>query len=389
MPGDTYTSRQMIEKLISFDTTSRNSNMALIGFVADYLAGHGIEAITVPNEEGTKAALYATIGPADKGGVVLSGHTDVVPVDGQDWNSDPFSIVERDGRLYGRGTCDMKSYIAIALALAPAFLKAPLQTPVHFALSYDEEVGCIGIEPLIRHVLATLPRPKMVFIGEPTSMAVVNAHKGVQHFSTRVSGHEAHSSATRSGVNAIMYAGEVLGELNAICEQARSRGDPSGLFDPPYTTVHVGTIEGGTALNIIPKTCTLQWEFRALPDDDPRWITERFAAFTQKLAARMKAVSEEAGIETGKLAEIPVFSAQAGSQAETLALRLARQNEARAVSYGTEAGHFQNAGIPTVVCGPGSIQQAHKPNEFIELSQIRACERFMHRLIDHLSREDA
>lgn len=358
--------------------------MPLIDFVRGYLAGHGIEAITVPSEDGTKAALYATIGPDDRGGVVLSGHTDVVPVDGQDWDSDPFAIVEHDDRLHGRGTCDMKSFIAIALAMVPEFLEKPLKTPVHFALSYDEEIGCLGVEPLINHVVETLPRPELVIIGEPTDMTVVNAHKGLQHYCTEVTGHEAHSSAARSGVSAIAYAAEALGELNAIAEEAIRRGDPSGRFDPPYTTLNVGMVEGGTAINIIARRCRFDWEFRALPDDDRDWIPERFTRFTKGLETRMREVSRDAGITTSKIAEIPVFKAGQDSPAELLALNLARQNNAHAVSYGTEAGYFQAAGIPAVVCGPGSIQQAHKPNEYIELSQVRACETFMHRLAGHL-----
>jgi len=385
MSGDRYSPREMLERLIAFDTTSHLSNLPLIEFVTDYLAGHGIEAITVANEDGTKAALYATIGDATAGGVVLSGHTDVVPVADQDWSTDPFELAEADGKLYGRGTCDMKGFIAIALAMVPDFKAQKLAQPIHLALSYDEEVGCIGIEPLIRHVTATLPRPKLVIVGEPTSMRVVNAHKGTQRFCTDVKGHEAHSSATHVGVNAVMYAAEAISELNRIAAESRRRGDPSGRFEPPYTTVHVGTVEGGTAVNIVPRSCSFEWEVRAVPGDDGEWITDRYKAFTDDLVQEMRMVSERTGIETRKGDGVPVFAPQDGSPAESLALKLARQNDTHTVAFATEAGHFQNYGIPAVVCGPGDIEQAHKPDEFIELSQIEACVGFMQRLIKHQS----
>jgi len=381
------TSREMIDKLISFDTTSHLSNLALIEFVEGYLASHGVASQRVTNEDRTKANLFATLGPADAaGGIVLSGHTDVVPVEGQDWTSDPFSVIEREGKLFGRGTSDMKSFIAVALAFVPAFLKDGPKIPVHFALSYDEEVGCLGVRPMIDEIIRDLPRPQVVIVGEPSSMKVVNAHKSIQSYATVVTGLESHSSATDKGVNAVMYAAELIGFLSQMAEEMRQRGDASGRFRPPYTTVNVGPIRGGTALNIIPKTCSFLWEYRALPDLDPDEIITRFNAHVEEnVLPRMRAVHPGATVETRVRAQAPGLAPDEGSPAETLVLKLAQCNAAEAVSYGTEAGLFQLADIPTVVCGPGDIAQAHKPDEFVALSQIAECERFMRRLVDYVS----
>ena len=379
--------REMIDKLVTFDTTSHLSNLALVEFVENYLASHGVAAQRVTNEDGTKANLFATLGPANAaGGIVLSGHTDVVPVEGQDWSSDPFTVVERHGKLFGRGTSDMKSFIAVALAFVPEFLKDGPQIPVHFALSYDEEVGCLGVRPMIDGIIRGMPRPQVVIVGEPSSMKVVNAHKSIQSYSTTVTGLESHSSATDKGVNAVMYAAELIGFLSQMAEEMRRRGDASGRFRPPYTTVNVGPIRGGTALNIIPKTCSFLWEYRALPDLDPEEIITRFNAHVEEnVLPRMRAVHPGAKIETKIRAQAPGLAPDEGSAGETLVLKLAQCNAAEAVSYGTEAGLFQLADIPTVVCGPGDIAQAHKPDEFVELSQIAECERFMRRLADYVS----
>jgi acetylornithine deacetylase len=386
MPAKRFTTREMIAKLISFDTTSRNSNLELIAFVEDYLSSHGIASRLIANEDDTKANLFATLGPADRaGGVVLSGHTDVVPVDGQDWTSDPFTVVERDGLLYGRGTSDMKSFIGAALAAVPDFLAAAPQIPIHFALSYDEEVGCLGVRPMIEAVIRTLPRPQVVIVGEPSDMKVVNAHKGIRSYKTTVTGLEFHSSQTHQGVSAIQYAAELIGFLMTLGEEMRARGDASGRFSPPYTTISVGIVKGGTAVNIIPKACSFQWEYRSLPDADPDEIITRFNTFAaEKILPRMRAVFSGAKIETVTRASSPGLAPTDGDPGETLVMKLAQCNSAEAVSYNTEAGLFQLADIPTVVCGPGSIDQAHKPDEFIALSQIAECERFMARLAEHV-----
>ncbi|HMM15039.1 MAG TPA: acetylornithine deacetylase [Parvibaculum sp.] len=384
MPAKRLSTREMLERLVSFDTTSRNSNLELIAFVETYLSAHGVSCRLIANEDDTKANLFATIGPADRaGGIVLSGHTDVVPVDGQDWTSDPFAVVEREGRLVGRGTSDMKGFIASALAHVPEFLARGPQIPVHLALSYDEEVGCLGVRPMIDAVIRTLPKPQVVIVGEPSSMKVVNAHKGIQSYVTKVTGLEFHSSQTHQGVSAIQYAAELITFLMKLADEMRERGDATGRFRPPYTTISVGTIKGGSAVNIIPRSCTFGWECRPLPDLDPEEIITRFTAFAEReVLPRMRAIYPQAGIETSVRARSPGLAPEEGSPAETLVMKLAQCNSAEAVSYNTEAGLFQLADIPTVVCGPGSIDQAHKPDEFIELSQLAECDRFMMRLAE-------
>ena len=386
MAGDVYTPLEMIRKLISFDTTSRESNLALIHFIRDYLKSHGVESLLIHDETGDKANLYATVGPGDVPGIALSGHTDVVPVDGQPWDTDPFTVVEKGGRLYGRGTSDMKSFTAIALALVPEFQKTQLKTPIHFALSYDEEVGCLGAPKMIERVAALPVQPKVVIVGEPTNMGVVNAHKGVYGFATSVHGLEAHSSATHRGVNAVAYAAECIQFLSGIARELRElRAEPDSGFDPPFTTVHVGTIRGGTAQNIVPLECKFTWEVRLMPGADAEEVPARFARYvTETLLPEMRVVHEGADIVTEAKPPVPGLGPEDGSPAEALVMALARRNRTEVVAYGTEAGQFQEAGMPTVVCGPGSIQQAHRPNEFIELSQIAECEAFMRRLLSEV-----
>ncbi len=382
-----YSPIEMIRKLVSFDTTSRESNLALIHFVRDYLAAHGVSATLIPDETGNKANLYATVGPAGVPGIALSGHTDVVPVDGQPWDTDPFTVVERDGRLYGRGTSDMKSFSAIALALVPEFLARELVKPIHFALSFDEEVGCLGAPLMIDKLGAELGvKPEIVIVGEPTEMAVVNAHKGVYSFRTSVRGFEVHSSATHLGVNAVAYAADLIHFLSGIADEMRhERAAPESGFDPPYTTVHVGTVQGGTAQNIVPLDCVFTWEYRLMPGADPDEIRNRFDQHVERaLLPRMRAVVPDTTIETEPRAVVPGLVPEDGSPAEALVMRLARRNTTEVVAYGTEAGQFQEAGIPTVICGPGSIMQAHQPNEFIALSEVQACEAFMRRLLNEV-----
>ncbi len=374
----------MLSRLVSFDTTSRGSNLELVSFVEDYARSYGLSPRRIPNPEGTKSNLLITVGPQEPGGVILSGHTDVVPVDGQPWDTDPFSMVERDGKLFGRGTSDMKAFSAVILSLLPELTRRPLRTPVHIALSYDEEVGCLGVRPMIADIVKSVPMPRLAIIGEPTDMKVVNAHKGIRSFRTTVTGREAHSSQTDKGVNAVMVAAELIMHLSKLAEDMRRRGDPSGRFDPPYTTVQSSTIEGGTALNILARHCTFQWEFRYLPGTSQDEVLESFNTYAlNEVLPRLKRIAPEADIETKVRAHVPALVAVNGCPAEALAKQLTGRNHAEAVSYGTEAGLFQEAGIPSVVCGPGSILQAHKPNEFIEISQVEACEQFIRRLIDH------
>ena len=373
----------MLAELVRFDTTSRDGNIPLIEFVEDYLDNWDIPHFRVDYEAGKKTNLFATIGPDIAGGIVLSGHTDVVPVDGQKWASDPFELTERDGRLYGRGTCDMKGFIAVALALVPQFKAANLKTPIHLALSCDEEVGCKGVRPLVAHIRDHMKKPRAVIVGEPTSMQVVNSHKAALTFSTEVTGHEAHSSLTDQGVNAIMVAGELLGEINRIREDLTARGDPSHRFNPPYSTIHVGVIEGGTAKNIIPRKCSFQWETRLLPLADPTEVPTRFEKFASSLEPAMKKIAGDTGINNQQTNIVPGLAPEDNSPAEHLALHLAGANGTHAVSYCTEAGLFQQIGIPAIICGPGSIEQAHKPDEYIDISEMQKCEVFMKRLLEH------
>lgn len=384
MTGKTYSTEEMLAALIAFDTTSRDGNIPLIEFVEDYLDGWAVPHVRVDYEANRKTNLFATIGPDIAGGIVLSGHTDVVPVDGQPWTSDPFELTRREDRLFGRGTCDMKGFLAVCLAEVPNFLKAGLTSPIHLALSCDEEVGCKGVRPLIAYMRDNLPKPRAVIVGEPTSMKVVNAHKSAVTFSTEVKGHEAHSSLTHHGVNAIMVAGEMLSEINRIRAELIEAGDPTQRFDPPYSTVHVGVIEGGTAKNIIPRRCAFQWETRLLPTADQDFVPRRIEAFAGMLEPAMKAVAPDTGITTEMVNRVPGLAPEEGSEAEHLALHLANANATHAVSYCTEAGLFQQIGIPAVICGPGSIEQAHKPDEYIDISELRKCEGFMSRLVQQL-----
>ncbi len=379
-------SRAMIERLISFDTTSRDSNLALIDFVRDHLARHGIASETVPSEDGCKANLFATIGPTDRAGVVLSGHTDVVPVDGQPWDSDPFRPVERDGRLYGRGTCDMKSFVAVCLALVPEMVAANPRLPIHLAFSYDEEVGCRGVRRLIDLLVRRGFRAQACIVGEPTGMRVVVGHKGKKSWKCVVHGHEAHSSLTHLGANAVEAAAEVVTRLKAMARRFRAEGPFDPMFEPPYTSVHTGTIHGGTALNIVPLRCEFDFEFRHLPGDDPDALFAEIKDFAEReVLPEMRAVRPDAGFDWQELSWIPGLNTREDDEVVAFAKTLTGANAVSKVAFGTEAGLFQMAGIPTIVCGPGSIEQAHKPNEFIALDQVAQCEAMLRRMIRRVS----
>jgi acetylornithine deacetylase len=382
--GQRLTPLEMLAKLVSFDTESAKSNLPLIDFVESYLKGWDVPYLRLPNEAGDKAAILATIGPPDRGGVVLSGHTDVVPVKGQAWTADPFTLRVEDGKAFGRGAVDMKAFDALALALVPDFQAASLKTPIQILLSYDEETTCLGVVDAIRRFGQDLPVPKAAIVGEPTEMAVVDAHKSVVTFSTTVHGFEAHSSKPYLGASAVMAAAELVSELNRIADEMMERGDPSGRFDPPYTTVHVGTIQGGTARNIMAKSCSFHWEFRGLPNLDPQEIPQRLNRYAEDVVMkRLNRFGPFGRIETQLEVAVPGLAPAPGSEAETLVMRLAGRNRTETVPFGTEAGHYQAAGIPTVVCGPGSINQAHQPDEYITLDQLRAGEAFLRRLAAH------
>jgi acetylornithine deacetylase len=370
----------ILAKLVGFDTTSRDSNLPLIEWVERYLDQYGVAHLRVDYEGGRKTNLYATIGPDIAGGIVLSGHTDVVPVDGQNWLSNPFQLTKREGRWYGRGSADMKGFLAVALAMVPHFKSQRLKRPVHLAFSCDEEVGCRGVRPLVEHMRDHLKRPSAVIVGEPTSMQVVNAHKGATRFSTEISGHESHSALTDKGVNAIMVAGELIHEISVLRDELIAIGDPTGRFDPPYSTIHIGMIEGGTAQNIVPKQCSFGWETRLLPTADTDFVPQRMALLQKQLEPAMKAVSQDAGIVLTRVNDVPGLAPEINSPAEMLALHCSHTNGTHTVSYCTEAGLFQGIGIPAVICGPGNIEQAHKPDEFVAIEQLRQCETFMTRL---------
>ncbi|MEM1230793.1 MAG: acetylornithine deacetylase [Pseudomonadota bacterium] len=385
----------MLAELVAFPTVSRDSNLALIEYVQAYLEAHGVEVTLLPSPCGRKANLHATIGPPVAGGIVLSGHTDVVPVDGQDWHTDPFVLTERDGRLYGRGTCDMKAFSAIALARVPQM--HALERPIHLALSYDEEIGCLGAPALIEHIARHWPEAAAVVVGEPTELKVVTAHKGIVYFETVVHGFEAHSSLQHIGVSAVMAAADLvhwLGELQRRLEnesQQPSAADAPpvdhGGFEPAYTTVHCGTIAGGTAQNITARECRFVTDIRALPGDDPEQLLAAYRDYAQQVVLpRMQAVHADCRIDIHVHSNVPAFAASPQCPAVALAKQLTGQNESYAQPYGAEAGQFQQAGFATVMCGPGSIEQAHQPNEFISLAQFEAGIAFMDRLIELQSR---
>jgi acetylornithine deacetylase len=376
------TAKALLARLVAFDTVSAKSNIALIRFVEDYLAGQGIDSQRVPTADGEKASLFATIGPTDVPGLALSGHTDVVPVTGQSWASDPFTLTERDGRLYGRGSCDMKGYLACALAMVAHFKQRRLKMPIHLAFSYDEEVGCTGVRPMIAELGKRLPLPRMVFVGEPTEMGVVDAHKGPVRWRVELTGRAAHSSMPHYGVNAIAYAGRLIGELMRMEEDLRA-GEQHARFDPPWTTLQVTQIEGGTASNVVPVPCWFGWEIRGLPGFEPMQLDRRLKNFAaEHCLPGMRRVAPEADIRIAATNQVAAYAADVGSGIVPLTLQLAAQNETYAVSYCTEAGLFQGGGAPAIVCGPGNIAQAHTANEFVAVAELEKCLFFLGRLAD-------
>lgn len=376
-------SLDMIRRLIAFDTVSRNSNLQLIHFVRDYLAGLGVQSTLVESPDGTKANLFATIGPQVEGGVVLSGHTDVVPVDGQPWDTDPFCVTEKNGRLYGRGTCDMKSFSAVALAMVPDMLAAGLKRPVHLALSYDEEIGCFGAPAMIDRLVTDIARPSAVIVGEPTSMRPIVAHKGIAALRTTVTGHEAHSSQVHRGVSAVMTAARLITFIDDMMAENKAAADPACRFAPPYSTLHVGVVNGGTALNIISRECSFTWDIRCLPGDDWRSYYQRFEHYANSLLPAMRAIAPEASIHTQILADAPPLQDQGGA-AQDLVFSLCGHKHTGVAPYAAEAGQFQERGFSVVLCGPGSIDQAHQPNEYIDIDQVSACEAFLQELVVRL-----
>ena len=379
---------ELIRTLVGFDTTSRESNMALIDWVRDYLAGHGVDSQLTFDDSGHKANLFATLpardGNVTQGGIVLSGHTDVVPVDGQPWDTDPFIAIIKDDRLYGRGVTDMKSFSATGLAMVPEFLRRGLKRPLHFALSYDEEVGCIGVRRLIADIVKRGIQPAGCIVGEPTGMHLVVAHKGKRSYRCRVRGHEAHSSLTTRGVNAVQVACEIVSMLTRMARRFRERGLFDAAYDVPFTTVHTGVIRGGTALNIVPRDCVVDFEFRHLPFDDPEELLAEVKRFAATLLPEIHAVDPTTFIEFDALSAMPGFDTHGGDEIAELGRSCSATHDFGKVSFGTEASLFHGAGIATIICGPGHIDQAHQPNEWVALDQLALCEAFMRRLADQV-----
>jgi acetylornithine deacetylase len=385
LDGLTRRAVELLATLVGFDSVSRNSNVPLMRFVRNYLHHHHIESTFLPSLDGDKGNLLARIGPPAQGGIILSGHTDVVPVDGQAWDTDPFNMVEKDGRLYGRGASDMKGFIACVLALVPEFMERGMKTPLHLAFSYDEEVGCLGVGRMISDLVRAGIRPRACIVGEPTQMRPVVAHKGKKSYRCTVRGLAGHSAYAPSGVNAVEYAAEAVAFLKSLARRHREQGPYDRGFDVAHTTVHTGVIRGGTALNVIPHDCAFDFEFRHLPGDDPDRLLYEFMEYIRtRLEPEMRAVHAASGFTIEPLSEIPVLDTGPESEVVALAQELSGSTEIGKVSFGTEGSQFQRAGIPTVVCGPGSIAQAHKPNEYVTLDQIARCEAFLRRLMAHM-----
>jgi acetylornithine deacetylase len=381
----TLSPREMLARLVAFPSVSTSSNLDIIGFCRDWLAGHGVEGHLVMSPEGDKANLYASIGPQVEGGVVLSGHTDVVPVDGQAWSTDPWTLTERNGRLYGRGATDMKGFDALVLALVPEMAKAPLRRPIHIALSYDEEISCRGAPAMVREMAAGIPTPACVIVGEPTRHAVVTGHKASVQLRTVVTGKAVHSSRIDQGVSAVMTAARLITWHDDVMAGNRRNADPADRFEPPYTTLHCGMVQGGAAANVVASSTWFFSDFRAIPTEDPWEYLRRYEAYARDVVEPgMKAIAPESGISIEVLGGIPGLRPEPDGAAERLARRLTGDNGTHVVSYGTEAGLFQQAGWSSVVCGPGDIAQAHQPDEYIEASELEAGERFIRRLIGEL-----
>ena len=380
------TSRDILARLIAFPTVSRDSNLALIAFIRDYLATYGVESELFYNEEKTKASLFATIGPEDQGVIILSGHTDVVPGDGQQWTVPAFALTEQDGKLYGRGTADMKGFIACVLAAVPDLVQSSLRWPVHLAFSYDEEVGCLGVRPMLANLAQRDLAFKMCLIGEPTQLKPVLGHKAKLAMRCQVKGAACHSAYAPYGVNAIEYAAQLIGKLGEIAaEQAQPQYHDS-RFDPPFSTIQTGLIQGGRALNIVPEECEFDFEVRALPDFDAKTVAHTLQTYAeQELLPKMRAVQADTHIVLEELSAYPGLVTAKDSEVAALIASLCESEEFGTVAFGTEGGLFHQAGIPTVVCGPGSMDQGHKPDEFVSIEQLARCDQMLQRLIIYLT----
>ncbi|MDZ5696803.1 acetylornithine deacetylase [Chelativorans sp. M5D2P16] len=379
--ADIARTRDILADLVAFPTVSADSNLGLIAYAGEILSEAGARLSIHHDESGTKANLFATLGPEGDGGIVLSGHTDVVPVEGQDWTGDPFRLREADGRLYGRGTCDMKGFIACCLAMAPVFAERTLKRPLHFAFTYDEEVGCFGARALMEDLKRAQIRPAAAIIGEPTLMRIIEGHKGCYEYTTEFRGLEGHGSDPDRGVNAVEYAVRYVSRLMALAEDLKARAPAESPFRPPWTTLQVGLMQGGAARNVIPGHCAVEWEMRPVQEADAAFVKDNIQAYIDAvLRPAMQAVSREADIVTHVVGEVEGLEPATRSEARRIVCELTGLTEAEVVAFGTEAGLFQSAGVSAVICGPGSIAQAHKPDEFVAVEQLSACLGMLERL---------
>ncbi|MGY8685950.1 acetylornithine deacetylase [Bradyrhizobium sp. UFLA05-153] len=380
--------RKLLADLVAFDTVSDRSNLPLIAYIESYLASFGVSGQRIVDVTGQKASLWVTIGPEDRAGLVLSGHTDVVPVVGQTWTHDPFKLIERDGRLYGRGTTDMKGFVAVCLAMVPEMVEAKLTTPIHLAISYDEEIGCIGVRPMLREVAKKPLRPLGCFVGEPTEMKIIIGHKGKHGVRATFKGLARHSSIAPDGVNAIEYAAQLITEIRRRAVQLAAKAEQNSLYDVPHATLLTSIVHGGAALNIVPDTCTVEFECRGLGITESREVTDAIIAWAKaEIEPAMKKRHPECGIDFEEILDYPALDMQADDAIVTLAKKLAGRNDHAKVAFGTEASLFVSiADIPSVVVGPGSIAQAHTPDEFVEMAELEKCAGFVERLIAHCAR---
>lgn len=377
--------RKLLADLVAFDTVSDRTNLPLIAHIESYLAALGVKGERIVDETGKKASLWVTIGPEDRPGLVLSGHTDVVPVVGQNWSHDPFKLVERDGRLYGRGTTDMKGFVAVCLAMVPEMLEAKLTTPIHLAISYDEEIGCVGVRPMLGEVAKKRVKPLGCFVGEPTEMKVIIGHKGKHGVRATFRGLARHSSIAPDGVNAIEYAAEMITEIRRRAVNLASNGARDDLYDVSHTTLLTSIVHGGAALNIVPDTCTVEFECRGIGITESRQVTDAIIAWARaELEPAMKEKNSECGIDFEEILDYPALDTKGDAAIVTLAKGLAGRNDHAKVAFGTEAGLFVSmADVPSVVIGPGSIAQAHTPDEFVEMAELEKCAGFVEKLIAH------
>lgn len=362
--------RDVLARLVAFDTTSRDTNLPLIEWVEDFLRPMGAHLVRVPSEDGTKANLWARFGPDISGGIVLSGHTDVVPIDGQPWTTNPWELIEQNGKWHARGTTDMKGFLALALAHAEAISKIPLKKPVHFALSYDEEVGCAGVAPMIEEIGRRGAAPEVVWVGEPTLWGVMSAHKGIRDYEVEITGKAAHSSDPRMGASAVHEAIELLAIIRRIAREQEESAPKNSDFDPSWTTLTIGELNGGTASNILARECRFVFDVRSVPGNNPDEMLKPFFAEVERVRARLEPLGPECGVEINLRADAPALQVVRDSPAERFMRSLTGDNAIHVAAYATEAGQFQRAGFPSVICGPGSVEQAHQPDEFVAISEI-------------------